>query len=53
MSCGTATVSGAPASVCFWADEASFGSVTVLKPASPAAGAQTAAAIRQGVEKRG
>ncbi|HET7901334.1 MAG TPA: hypothetical protein VFL59_09115 [Candidatus Nanopelagicales bacterium] len=53
MSCGSTMVSGTPASVCFWSDSATFGSVTVLSPASAAAGAQTALEIRQGVEKRG
>ncbi|MBI1378646.1 MAG: hypothetical protein GC157_14370 [Frankiales bacterium] len=50
MSCGTATVSAAPATVCFWADGTSFGAVTVLHPASAKDGALTAVAIRQGVE---
>jgi hypothetical protein len=53
MRCGTSTVSGGPAAVCFWADDVSFGAVTVLRPASAEAGARTATAVRQAVETRG
>ena len=53
MSCGTTLLSGSvPATVCFWADDASFGSITVLRPAGAAAGVSTATALRQVVEKR-
>jgi hypothetical protein len=50
MRCGATTSQGKPASVCFWADSATFGAVTVLSPASPAAAATTALQIRQAVE---
>ena len=50
MRCGTTVVSATPASLCFWVDDASFGSVTVLRPASPEAGAETAIAVRAKVE---
>jgi hypothetical protein len=53
MRCGASTVSGGPAAVCFWADDVSFGAVTVLRPASAEAGARTATAVRQAVETRG
>ncbi len=53
MRCGVTTVQGAPATACFWADDASFGAVTVLSPATPADGATTATAIRLTVETRG
>jgi hypothetical protein len=49
MQCGTTVVSGAPASLCFWTDESSFGSVTVLKPSSPESAADTAVAVRAAV----
>ncbi len=49
MRCGTTVVSGAPASLCFWADEATFGSVTVLKPTSAESAADTATAVRAAV----
>jgi hypothetical protein len=49
MQCGTTVVSGAPASLCFWTDESSFGSVTVLKPSSPESAADTAVAVRSAV----
>jgi hypothetical protein len=50
MSCGSGTVNAAPATVCFWADDTTFGAITVLKPASAKDGALTAVAVRQGVE---
>jgi len=53
MRCGATTSQGKPATVCFWADNATFGAVTVLAPASPEAAATTAVALRQAVEKRG
>ncbi len=53
MSCGVSVVTGTPATVCFWGDDASFGAITVLRPTSPLTGATTAAAIRAAVEKRG
>jgi hypothetical protein len=53
MRCGVTTVQGAPATACFWADDASFGAVTVLSPATPVDGATTATAIRLTVETRG
>jgi len=46
---GTTVVSGAPASLCFWADDATFGSVTVLEPSSPESAADTATAVRAAV----
>jgi hypothetical protein len=49
MRCGTTVVSGAPASLCFWADESTFGSVTVLRPATPESAADTAVAVRAAV----
>jgi hypothetical protein len=52
MSCGTSVLGAVPATVCFWADDASFGSVTVLRPATPAAAVATATALRMVVEKR-
>jgi hypothetical protein len=52
MSCGTGVVGAMPASVCFWSDDATFGAVTVLRPASAAAGASTAVAIRTAMEKK-
>jgi hypothetical protein len=53
MRCGVTTVTGKPATACFWADDASFGAVTVLSPATPADGATTATAIRLTIETRG
>jgi hypothetical protein len=53
MRCGVTTVQGAPATACFWADDASFGALTVLSPATPADGATIATAIRLTVETRG
>jgi len=53
MRCGTTTSQGKPATVCFWADSATFGAVTVLAPASPQAAATTALALRTAVETRG
>ena len=52
MSCGSGVVGATPASVCFWSDDATFGAVTVLKPASATAGAATAVAIRTAMEKK-
>ena len=49
MQCGTTVVSGAPASLCFWADGATFGSVTVLEPSSAESAADTAIAVRAAV----
>jgi hypothetical protein len=49
LQCGTTVVSGAPASLCFWADESTFGSVTVLEPSSPESAADTAVAVRAAV----
>jgi len=53
MRCGITSVKGTPATACFWADDASFGAVTVLSPATAAEGATTATAIRLTVETRG
>ncbi len=53
MSCGSSVVGTTPASVCFWSDDATFGAITVLRPASAAQGAATATALRAAVEKRG
>ena len=53
MRCGTTTSQGKPASVCFWADSATFGTVTVLSPASAQAAATTALQLRQAVETHG
>ena len=50
MSCGSGTVNAAPATVCFWADDTTFGAVTILKPATAKDGALTAVAVRQAVE---
>ena len=50
MSCGSGTVNAAPATVCFWADDTTFGAVTILKPTSAKDGALTAVAVRQAVE---
>jgi len=52
MSCGSGVVGTAPASVCFWADDATFGAVTVLRPTDAKAGAATAVAIRTAMETR-
>jgi len=52
MSCGSSVVGATPATVCFWSDDATFGAVTVLKPASATAGATTAVAIRTAMEKK-
>jgi hypothetical protein len=52
MSCGSGVVGTTPASVCFWADDATFGAVTVLRPADAKAGAATAVAIRTAMETR-
>ena len=51
MSCGASKVGATPASVCFWSDAATFGSVTVLRPATPTDGAAMAIAIRSAMEK--
>ncbi len=53
MSCGSSLVGSTPASVCFWSDDATFGAITVLRPASAAQGAALATAIRSAVETRG
>jgi len=53
MSCGTSMVGTTPAAVCFWSDDATFGAVTVLTPATPTDGAATALAVRQAMEQRG
>jgi hypothetical protein len=53
MSCGSSVVGSAPASVCFWSDDATFGAITVLRPADAAQGATLATAIRSAVETRG
>jgi hypothetical protein len=53
MSCGTSTVGATPASVCFWSDAATFGAVTVLKPATATDGAAVADAIRTAMETKG
>ena len=53
MSCGTSTVGNTPASVCFWSDAATFGAVTVLKPATATDGAAMAIAIRTAMETKG
>jgi hypothetical protein len=53
MSCGASKVGATPASVCFWSDAATFGSVTVLRPATPTDGAAMAIAIRTAMEKVG
>ena len=50
MSCGSGTVNAAPATICFWADDTTFGAVTILKPVSAKDGALTAVAVRQAVE---
>ena len=50
MSCGTSVLGSLPATVCFWADDVSFGAVTVLRPESPQRGADIAASLRVGVE---
>jgi hypothetical protein len=52
MSCGSGVVGTTPASVCFWADDATFGAVTVLRPTDAATGAATAVAIRTAMETR-
>ncbi len=52
MSCGSGVVGSTPASVCFWADDATFGAVTVLRPADAKAGEATAVAIRTAMETR-
>jgi hypothetical protein len=52
MSCGSTVVGTTPASVCFWADDATFGAVTVLRPTDAKAGAATAVAIRTAMETR-
>jgi hypothetical protein len=52
MSCGSGVVGTTPASVCFWADDATFGAVTVLRPTDATAGAATAVAIRSAMETR-
>jgi hypothetical protein len=49
MQCGTTVVSGTPASLCFWSDASSFGSVTVLRPSSPESASDTAVAVRSAV----
>ena len=49
MQCGTTVVAGVPASLCFWADSATFGSVTVFNPATPEAAADTAIEVRAAV----
>lgn len=51
MSCGSGIVNAAPATVCFWADDTTFGAVTILKPITAKDGALTAVAVRQAVEK--
>jgi hypothetical protein len=53
MSCGETTVSKTPSLLCFWADEVSFGSVTLLSPKERAAAETMAALIRAGVEQKG
>jgi hypothetical protein len=53
MSCGTSTVGATPASVCFWSDAATFGAVTVLRPATATDGAAMAIAIRTAMETKG
>ena len=53
MSCGTSTVGGTPASVCFWSDATTFGAVTVLKPPTATDGSAMAIAIRTAVETTG
>ncbi|HSN05803.1 MAG TPA: hypothetical protein VLV82_00520 [Candidatus Angelobacter sp.] len=53
MSCGSSVVGTTPASVCFWSDDATFGAITVLRPANAAAGVATATAVRAAVERRG
>jgi hypothetical protein len=50
MSCGETTINATPTTLCFWADPATFGSITVVAPATPAEGALTAAQIRSSVE---
>jgi len=50
MSCGSGTVNAAPATVCFWADDTTFGAITILTPATAKDGALTAVAVRQAVE---
>jgi hypothetical protein len=53
MSCGSTVVTAMPATVCFWSDDATFGAITVLRPAGAAQGAALATAIRSAVETRG
>jgi len=50
MSCGETQINGTPTTLCFWADPATFGSITVVNPKTPAEGALTAAQIRSAVE---
>jgi len=50
MSCGETTINGTAATLCFWADPSTFGSVTVIAPETPAQGALTAAQLRSAVE---
>ena len=53
MGCGQTVIDRAPATLCFWADRGTFGSVTVLRPTDAASGALTAAQIRAAVELKG
>lgn len=52
MECGLATVKKAATLQCFWADEFSVGSVTVLRPESRPAATSTAMAVRMAVEQK-
>ena len=50
MSCGETQINGTATTLCFWADPATFGSITVVAPKTPAEGALLAAQIRSAVE---
>jgi hypothetical protein len=50
MSCGQTQINGTPTTLCFWADPATFGSITVVNPKTPAQGALTAAQVRSAIE---
>ncbi|MFC6239112.1 hypothetical protein [Longivirga aurantiaca] len=53
MECGLATVEKARTLQCFWADDASFGAVTVLSASDRQKATSTAVAVRTAVEQTG
>ncbi len=53
MECGLATVEKTKTLQCFWADDASFGAVTVLSASDREKATSTAVAVRTSVEQTG